>query len=1104
MTRCLLALAIFALLPAVALATVRPPDEELDTPEKLAAWEAFAPTVNNWEFEPQEPMTGSAVLSLEGIRQQLGRTTAQAAEQLEDATGAEALKLDLNLDGKIDQFDVLELGYEVQPRQKGTSIAPAFGTNKWIVLRSDFTDVNANYSTYTVNYFNQRLFTDGATLPSLRDYYEEVSYGNLIITGTVDGNGPNGDGWYKGSHTKSWYHSNGGNWLVRESVLAADDDVDFSDYDVDGDGYVDTLCVYYPGPVMWNGGLHPHRSSGLNIHVDGVIVDSYFLSVVDTSADSWLMTIGSHEYGHILGLPDLYDVNGGSAGIGRWGLMAYQYDDQQRIPSPDPWCKSKLGWVTPTVITDNADNYSLGCYQDEPKVLKVWTDGKQGSQYFLVANYRKKKTDLNRPGQGLLVLHIDDTITGGNGDNANEDRKHVDVESARGYADPGLTNPKDPLDDNLDNGHSNDVWFSGNSDSSYTGIFDDDSNPFARNYPNPGADTFIRLSDISASADTMTLDIVVETANHPVCDITSPTSGTISGDVTIDVTATAADGRSISKVEFYCNGAYLGEDTTSTYSLTFTSKSIYNGTREIRCIAYDDTGSIDTDTVSVTVSNSATALPYSNTFESGIGEFAVYDPSGTRRWEQKTQAFAGSYSGGIGHPSSGYGYDEHDSFVSIRLELDGSTHPIARWRQRYRVAGGENTCKVFVTDDSGATLDLLATYTGSDLTWHPSAVDLVDYVGAEVHLIFKLDSSSLNRVSSEGGWWIDNLEVKERSSGPTVTGITPINGSTVSGIQTITVTATDDEGVERVDMFVDEDDLIQRDYSAPYSFDWNSDWVFNGSHTFTAVAYDADLLFDDMTVTWTTSNNGLSVPWTEDFDADPGTAWRSIDGNGSGYWHRLATGGYSSSPGMYFGISSSYDDNESDWYISPTLYLSSITKPGLAWLHRYDIEANYDYARVYVTTDLNTWTQLAVYSATNQGWQAGGSRLDSYLGQRVKLAFFFESDGGVVEEGWYVDGLRIATAPLISNITPDPVVNGQTITITGTSFGSGSADDFRRVTISGSNASISSWSDTSITATVPSAAASGNVIVYRRGVPSDNYYLTIKLPPPSLGGLGQL
>jgi len=428
---------------------------------------------------------------------------------------------------------------------------------------------------------------------------------------------------------------------------------------------------------------------------------------------------------------------------------------------------------------------------------------------------------------------------------------------------------------------------------------------------------------------------------------------------------------------------------------------------------------------------------------------------------------------------------------------------VARWRQRYAVAGGENTCKVLVSEDGGATFDMLSSRTGINLTWHPASVDLTDYVGQQVYLLFRLDSSSLNRMDGEGGWWIDNFEIHERSSGPTITGITPLDGSTVSGVTTIIVTATDDEGVERVDMFIDGD-LFASDYSAPFTTDWNSDWVFNGTRGFSATAYDADLQSDSETVSWTASNAGLSVPWGENFDTDPGVAWHLLNNNGIGWWQRRDTGGYGSGPGMYFGISTYYDNNENDWYISPTLNLSSITAPGFGWLHKYDIEANYDYARVYVTTDLDTWTQLASYSATNQGWQSGGSRLDSYLGQKIKLALFFESDGGLVHDGWWVDELRVDPAPQISEVTPDPVRNSQNVTISGSGFGAGGASDFPRVTISGTQASVVSWSDTSITATVPASVASGNVLVYRHGIASDGHSLHVKLPPPNLGGLGQL
>jgi len=1100
------AVLLLLLAASAAQAVVMPEREWFDSPEKYAEWQRMWPVLTDWEFSPQPALTGAARDSFDGIRGHLGQDDGAVAVELGvEAEAPDVYRYDLNMDGRVDHFDVLKLGYEVIPPQKTPSIAPSSGTNQWIVLRADFSNQSADYTTYDIDYFEERFFDEAATKPSANDYYQEVSYGALAINGTIWDGGDYGDGWYKGLHTKSWYITNGGGWLVKEAVEAADDTVDFSDFDVDGDGFVDSCIVFYPNQV-YSGGLWPHRSSGLNIHVDGVIVDSYFLTGYDTGNDSKTMVISVHEYGHILGLPDLYDVDYSSNGMGVWSLMSNNYDTQQKVPSPDPWCKIALGWVEPTVITDDVTGYSLSCFQDYPEVLKVWTNGQQEDQYFLVANYRKKKTDANRPGEGLLVLHIDDSVGGGDQDNKNENHKHVDVESARGYNDPELTNPKDPIDAKQDSGKANDLWFSGNSDSSYTGVFDDDSNPFARDYPNPGDDTFIALSSISAAGDTMTLDIDVVTDDAPTCAITSHSDGDdVTGTITVEADATPGTDRSIDHVEFYLNGAYYGADASSPYSLDIDTRGVYDGDgRELKAIAVDDLDQIDTDTVSVDVSNDAVAIPWSDDYESGIGAWASYDLMGYRRWESSSTAYEGSQAAGIGSTTSGYDYDENDWLVSVRFDLTAATHPIARWRQRYRVAGGENSCKVLVSDDGGDTYTTLKTYTGSNLDWHPQAVDLVDYVGDEVYLAFQLDGSSLNRVSTEGGWWLDMFEIHEQSGAPTITNITPGSGSTLTGVETITVTATDDEGVLAVEFIIDGDDLIHTDYTDPFSYDWNSDWVFNGSHTFRAIAYDADLLTDDLTVNWTTDNDGVDVPFSEYFNSDPGTVWRTINDNGLGEWHWLSDAGYSGG-GMRFSIPgySEYDNMDNDYYISPTLNISG-TDPGVGYIHKYDIEPPpYDYGRVLITTDLENWDELAYYSAYNQGWQAGGARLDDYSGDQVKLAFFFESDGGLTVDGWWLDEVLVKGAPQVTDVSPNKVEVGDTITITGSGFGDGSTGDFPTVKVAGVVASYSSWSDTSITATVPDAS-SGVVTVTRHGIESDGVSITVRLLPPELQSLEQL
>jgi len=72
---------------------------------------------------------------------------------------------------------------------------------------------------------------------------------------------------------------------------------------------------------------------------------------------------------------------------------------------------------------------------------------------------------------------------------------------------------------------------------------------------------------------------------------------------------------------------------------------------------------------------------------------------------------------------------------------------------------------------------------------------------------------------------------------PSVTISSPASGSTVSGSVTVQVTAQDNVGVARVDLFIDGA-LVGSDTSSPYSFPWDTSRVANGSHSLLARAID--------------------------------------------------------------------------------------------------------------------------------------------------------------------------------------------------------------------------------------------------------------------------
>lgn len=81
-------------------------------------------------------------------------------------------------------------------------------------------------------------------------------------------------------------------------------------------------------------------------------------------------------------------------------------------------------------------------------------------------------------------------------------------------------------------------------------------------------------------------------------------------------------------------------------------------------------------------------------------------------------------------------------------------------------------------------------------------------------------------------------ETKEKDTAPPTVLITnPADGSTVNGTITISVQASDNVGISKVEIYIDNELKIE-DKVAPYEYIWNTKTYPNGSHTIKAIAYD--------------------------------------------------------------------------------------------------------------------------------------------------------------------------------------------------------------------------------------------------------------------------
>jgi hypothetical protein len=129
------------------------------------------------------------------------------------------------------------------------------------------------------------------------------------------------------------------------------------------------------------------------------------------------MGIFAHEYGHALGLPDLYDTDYTSEGVGQWSLMASGNwnsvsREGDRPGHLDPWSKYKLGWITPFQVQGTLWNTPIYQASSYAYIYQLRTGSPaKGGEYFLVENRQKAGFDEGLPGAGLLIWHIDEGKT---------------------------------------------------------------------------------------------------------------------------------------------------------------------------------------------------------------------------------------------------------------------------------------------------------------------------------------------------------------------------------------------------------------------------------------------------------------------------------------------------------------------------------------------------------------------------------------------------------------------------------------------------------------------------------------------------------------------
>jgi len=126
-----------------------------------------------------------------------------------------------------------------------------------------------------------------------------------------------------------------------------------------------------------------------------------------------------HEFGHDLGLPDLYDTDYSSdGGCGKWEVMASGSwnNAAPRRRCSGPGCRKELGWISPTAVNSDSAGLSAKRVFDNQTAFKIIVNN-SNNEYFLVENRQQTGWDTYLPGNGLLIWHVNETASGNTRDN---------------------------------------------------------------------------------------------------------------------------------------------------------------------------------------------------------------------------------------------------------------------------------------------------------------------------------------------------------------------------------------------------------------------------------------------------------------------------------------------------------------------------------------------------------------------------------------------------------------------------------------------------------------------------------------------------------------
>lgn len=315
---------------------------------------------------------------------------------------------------------------------------PSIGSPKFFVVPVNFVD-SAKTDELRNDIIKSFTGTSEETgWESVKSYYEKSSYGKLTLDAEVTD-------WFTPAHDASYYEAyydestdeDGACLLVKEALNHFDSAYDFSEYDYDKDGFIDSIWLVYNAPVDYEEAKFwwaYQTTTGYDDEWDGVKSSRYGFAGTDfmdptkeeQSYDVTNIKVDAHtfihESGHLMGLEDYYDYDpekGPDNNMFGADMMDANIGDHCSFN------KLLLGWVDPIIASgDGKKEVSLHSFTDTGEFMII-ADHELTSiydEYFLIEFYTNTglnkndepiMNDMSEEGeliaeaQGIRIIHVD-------------------------------------------------------------------------------------------------------------------------------------------------------------------------------------------------------------------------------------------------------------------------------------------------------------------------------------------------------------------------------------------------------------------------------------------------------------------------------------------------------------------------------------------------------------------------------------------------------------------------------------------------------------------------------------------------------------------------